>query len=77
MEDMLFKGIGVIGLVLITIGIIVGRRKTQSFLFIIGGLCLGAYSIYIRDVIFIILQIVFTLVAIYEFIKLQFGAHKK
>ncbi len=74
---MLFKGIGVIGLVLITIGIIVGRRKTQSFLFIIGGLCLGAYSIYIRDVIFIILQIVFTLVAIYEFIKLQFGAHKK
>ena len=77
MEEILFKGIGAVGLVLISTGIIVGRRKTQSILFIIGGLCLGAYSIYIRDLIFIILQVVFTLVAIYEFIKLQFGAHKK
>ena len=67
----IFKIIGAAGLLLISIGIITKKRKTQDVLYIIGGLCLEAYSIYLGDVIFIILQIIFTLAAIYDLVKVQ------
>ena len=68
----LFKIIGALGIVLISIGIIIKKRKTQDVYYILGGLCLEAYSIYIGNLIFTILQIIFTLAAIYDFVKLQF-----
>ncbi|MFQ5540745.1 MAG: hypothetical protein ACE5F4_00655 [Candidatus Paceibacteria bacterium] len=67
----IFKIIGAAGLLLISIGIVTKKRKTQDVLYIIGGLCLEAYSIYLGDVIFIILQIIFTLAAIYDLAKVQ------
>jgi hypothetical protein len=66
----IFKIIGAIGLILISIGIITKQRKRQDIFYIIGGLCLEVYSIYLGDVIFIILQIIFTIAAIYDLIKL-------
>jgi len=56
---------GALGILLISIGIINKKRKNQNLLYIFGGICLLTYSIYIRDTIFIILQIIFTLAAIY------------
>ena len=66
-----FKLIGAAGLLLISVGIVTKKRKRQDALYIIGGVCLEIYSIYIGDVIFIILQIIFTLAAIYDFVKVQ------
>lgn len=68
----IFKIIGAAGLLLISVGIITKKRKTQDVLYIIGGLCLEAYSIYLGNIIFIILQIIFTLAAIYDLVKVQF-----
>ncbi len=68
----IFKIIGAIGLLLISAGIIAKKRKVQDILYIFGGLFLEVYSIYVGDVIFIILQIVFTLAAIYDFVKIKF-----
>ena len=68
----ILKIIGVLGLILIIVGIITKKRKNQDIFYIFGGMCLTIYSIYIRDLIFIILQIVFTLAAIYDFAKIQF-----
>ena len=68
----IFKLIGALGVVLISIGIITKKRKVQDIYYIFGGLCLEAYSIYIGDLIFIILQIIFTLAAMYDFAKIQF-----
>ena len=68
----LFKIIGALGIILISIGITTKKRKIQDIYFILGGICLEAYSIYIGDLIFIILQIIFTLAAIYDFIKIHF-----
>jgi len=68
----IFKIIGALGIILISIGIITKKRKTQDVFYILGGLCLETYSIYIGDLIFIILQIIFTLAAIYDFAKIQF-----
>jgi hypothetical protein len=67
----IFKIIGAAGLLLIAIGIITKKRKAQDVLYIIGGLCLEAYSIYLGDVIFIILQIIFILAAMYDLAKIR------
>ena len=68
----IFKIIGGLGILLISIGIINKKRKIQDIFYISGGLCLETYSIYIGDLIFIILQIIFTFAAIYDFVKIQF-----
>jgi hypothetical protein len=65
----LFKLIGAAGLLLISVGIITKKRTQQDWLYIAGGLCLEAYSIYLGDLIFIILQVVFTIAAVYDLTK--------
>lgn len=70
----MFKIFGILGLLLITVGVLLKSEKRQDIFFIAGGLLLLVYSIYINDWIFIVLQIVFILTAVYELIKLR---HKK
>jgi lipid-A-disaccharide synthase-like uncharacterized protein len=67
----IFKIIGSLGLLLITIGILLKNRKIRDILYVVGGLSLEVYSIFIGDLIFIILQAVFTMVAVYDLIKLR------
>lgn len=66
----IFQIIGAIGLVLIIVGVLIKqrKRKLRDIIYIIGGICLTAYSIYIKDIIFIILQIIFIVVALYDLI---------
>lgn len=66
-----FRLVGALGIVLISIGVIIKKRKDQNFLYILGGLCLGIYSIYINDLIFLILQVIFISSALYDFIKVK------
>ena len=47
------------------------RRRYTYPLLIIGGVCLEIYSIYINDLIFIILQAVFIISSIYGLIKIN------
>jgi len=63
------KLFGVAGLLCITVAILIHNRKKQNILFIVGGVLLEVYSIYIQDVIFIILQIAFTMVAAYALVR--------
>jgi len=65
----MFKFIGALGIILISIGIISKERKNQDLFYIFGGTCLEMYSIYVSDIIFIILQAIFTLTAIYDLLK--------
>ncbi len=64
-----FTIIGAVGLLLITAGVLLKDRKEEDWLYIAGGLCLEIYSIYLRDNIFIVLQIVFILSAAYDLFK--------
>ncbi len=73
---MIFKLIGALGLILMTIGVVYKKRKIQDYLYIIGGICLLSYSIYIHALIFIILQIVFTLAAFYDLV-VKTNKHEK
>ncbi|TFF99202.1 MAG: hypothetical protein EU541_05540 [Promethearchaeota archaeon] len=68
-EFTLFQLIGAIGIILISIGIVIQERLKQDFFYIWGGICLELYSISIGDLIFIILQIIFTIAAVFDFVK--------
>ena len=61
--------LGIIGLVLITWGVTIRRVATRDRLFIFGGFFLLLYSIYIRDLIFIILQTVYIIITAYHWHK--------
>ena len=66
----MFKIIGAVGLLLITVGVVTKGREEQDWLYIVGGVCLEIYSIYIGDYIFMVLQIVFILSAVYDVVRL-------
>lgn len=65
------KLIGAVGLLFITWGIFIKRETKQDIIFAIGGLFLLVYSIFLKDPIFIPLQIIFTGASIFELIKLK------
>ena len=73
----IFTIIAVIGLISIIAGtfLVSSRKNTRKKyvypLLIFGGICLEIYSIYICDIIFIILQGVFILSSIYGLIKIN------
>ena len=66
-----FKTLGALGMVLLAIGIVNKNNLTRNWLFTVGGMLLLAYSIFLRDPIFIPLQIIFTSASIYEIHKLR------
>ena len=63
------KILGALGLLLITWGIFVKNDTKQAYFFAAGGLLLLIYSIYLKDLIFIPLQTIFTLASIYKIKK--------
>jgi len=66
----------ILGTILISSKKNIRRRYTYPLL-ILGGILLEIYSIYIQDLIFIILQAVFIISAIYGLIKINEKHRKK
>lgn len=62
---------GVIGLLIITRAVFIKREGRRDWAFALGGLFLLAYSVYLKDYIFIILQLVFIVSNIYQEYKLK------
>ncbi len=73
--DIVFKLIGALGLVFITIGVVEKNRIRQNIYFIIGGLLLEAYAVYLKDVIYIPLQLIFVAASLYELHHLKTHEH--
>ena len=71
MDINIYKLIGGVGLLLISLGLVLKNRKREDALYIIGGICLEIYSIHIQDVIFIVLQIIFIFFAVYDRFKVR------
>lgn len=61
-----FKLIGILGVLLISLGIVYKKRKMQDELYIFGGICLTVYSVFIGDAIFVVLQLIFIAAAVYD-----------
>jgi len=45
------------------------NKRRQDIFFILGGLCMEAYSIYLKDMLFIILQLIFIISAVYDLFR--------
>jgi len=73
----IFKIIGVLGLVMISLGVITQKKESEDLIYIVGGILLLIYSSYIGDLIFVVLQIVFIISAIFHFIKVKKTSRKK
>ena len=63
----LFTGFGILGILLITAGVV--YKKKQDWLFLPGGVCLLLYSIFIHDLIFIVLQCIYIVAVLFELVK--------
>ena len=73
----IFKIIGVIGLILIIAGIFRKNKKQEDLFFSLGGVFLLGYSIYLKDIIFSVLQVAFILSAMYNYYTLRGKTKKK
>jgi len=62
---------GIVGLLLISYGLWVKNEKVQDIVYMAGGGFLLVYSAYIGDPVFIVLQIIFILSALIEYVKIR------
>ncbi len=69
--SLIFKLLGSAGLIFITIGVLTKDRFHQNICFIIGGVLLEAYALFLKDVIFVPLQIIFVFAAAYDLYRLK------
>lgn len=72
----IFEIIGAVGLALMIAGVLLRKRKIQDILFTTGGICLVIYSVWIKNTIFIILELVFTAAAVYDLVRLHYNQGK-
>ena len=68
MEFNIFKIVAIVGLLILTCGILTKKDSQRNLFFLIGGIFLIVYSVYIKDIIIISLQIIFTLAVGYKII---------
>lgn len=65
----IYKILGIIGLLSVSFGVIKNDGYYENFYYILGGVFLGIYSFFISEYIFLVLQIVFIMSAIYSIYK--------
>ncbi len=64
--SILFKIIGAIGLMFVSAGMLVKNRQTRDVLCAIGAMGLLAYSVFLKDIIFIVLQSMYILITLID-----------
>lgn len=72
----MFKGFGIVGMIFICLAILSKNKKQQNIFYLFGGFSLLTYSIYLRDFIFIILQIIVIFAVFYNLTKKYFKNEK-
>lgn len=70
----IFKAIGAIGVLFIVAAVLLKDRRKQNLSFIAAGVLLEIYSLYIGDMVFIVLEVVFIAAAVYEFFNMRLPA---
>jgi hypothetical protein len=66
----IYKFVGILGLVIISVGVFWQKKYIEDLLYILGGIALFVYSYHIEEWIFVVLQVVFTISAAMHFVRL-------
>lgn len=72
----MFKRFGIIGIIFICLAILSKNKKQQNIFYLLGGSGLLIYSIYLKDFVFIILQMFVIFAVIYNLTKKYFKNEK-
>jgi Ca2+/Na+ antiporter len=75
LPDIIINVVGMLGALLIAYGIFLEAEKRQDAVFIIAGMCLLVYALWLGSPIFTIAMILFVLASAYEFIQILRGKH--
>ena len=66
----IYKFVGILGLVIISIGVFWQKKYIEDLLYIVGGIALFVYSYHIREWIFVVLQVIFVISALSHLFRL-------
>jgi hypothetical protein len=66
----IYKFVGILGLVIISIGVFWQKKYIEDLLYIVGGIALFVYSYHIREWIFVVLQVIFVISALAHLFRL-------
>ena len=69
--------VGALGVLFISLGVLTKERKKQDIYYILGGCCVLGYSIYLKDLVFILLQVIFIIAALYDEERVFFIKRRK
>jgi hypothetical protein len=66
----IYKFVGILGLSIISIGVFWQKKYVEDLLYILGGIALFIYSYHIKEWIFVVLQVIFTISAMLHLFRL-------
>ena len=67
----IFRVLGIVGLFLCSVGVVTRNRRRRDYIFILGGVFLEGYSWFLGDYIFMSLQVIFVLAAVWDLWKIR------
>lgn len=76
LPDIIIHVVALLGAILISYGVFLEAEKRQDAVFMIGGLALLVYALWIPNKIFCIATGLFTLSAGFEFVQITLGYHR-
>jgi len=67
----IYKFVGILGLVIISVGVFWQKKYIEDILYIFGGIALLLYSYHIREWIFIIFLVLFVISALFHLFRIS------
>lgn len=67
----IYQFVGILGLIIVSVGVFWQKRFIEDILYIVGGLALFIYSYYIKEWIFIIFSAIFVISALVHLFRIM------
>ena len=76
LPDIIINVVGMLGALLLVYAIFLEAEKRQDAVFMIGGMCLFVYGLWLGSPVLTIAMALFVLASTYEFIQIMRGKHR-
>lgn len=75
LPDIIIHVVAMLGAILVSYGVFLEEEKRQDAVFLIGGLALFVYALWLPSPVFMVATGLFTLASGYEFFRIAAGKH--